>query len=134
MSTCLQHLGGRPTAAIFTFIWCIDGKITYVRYIYICLQRLQVCKKLQNSDFLFVDGRILIRMHTKKLVNLRNCTYVQLVGNSLRYEDTKTRCLVKNPPTSACEIYVVYCKKSGICAGGNPPKLALLVSLDLALT
>jgi hypothetical protein len=29
---------------------------------------------------------------------LRNCTHVQLVGNSLRYEDTKTRCLVKKIP------------------------------------
>jgi len=53
---------------------------------------------------------------------LRNCTHVQLVGNSLRYEDTKTRCLVKNPPTSACEIYVIYCKKSGNLCGRKSAK------------
>jgi hypothetical protein len=29
---------------------------------------------------------------------LRNCTHVQLVGNSLRYEYTKTRGLVKKSP------------------------------------
>jgi hypothetical protein len=29
---------------------------------------------------------------------IRNCTHVQLVGNSLRYEDTKTHCLVKKSP------------------------------------
>jgi hypothetical protein len=65
---------------------------------------------------------------------LRNCTHVQLVGNSLRHEDTKTRCLVQKIPQPLRVKSMYYTVRNlGICAGGNPPKLALFVSLDPAL-